>query len=96
MFTGVLLHMIEPPLPVEPSRYRTLAGIAGDCMEDFTIPCLDAEHLCVIQRAGVAGLTAAFRVKRGAVEEEGVLPAWKRRLLEDRCCKLPQIRVVII
>ena len=69
MLAGVLLHQIKATLPIQfadhffPHGQGTVAK-----MEDLLSGFLHIQHICLPQRAQIAGLTAAFGIKNGGVQ----------------------------
>ena len=69
MLAGVLLHVVEPPCPVD---------AAGDglpnlhffiqCVENHALFFVDVQHAGVSQSAVIGGLSAALRIEGGAVQ----------------------------
>ena len=79
MLAGVLLHLIEPPVPVDAAGHgcagRSGSGQSIHCMPDnarLLVDVLHPQHRAVRQgqRAPVGGLTAALRVEHRAVQRD--------------------------
>ena len=96
VFAGVLLHVVETALPVDSAGDRALAGIASDGVDDIAVASLDTEHRSFIERAGVAGLAAAFRIERGAVQNDRELSVGQCRFFQNGCRELPQMGILVI
>ena len=68
MLAGVLLHQVEPTLPVNgaghllPRRKGSVTGV-----NDRVCPGVDLQHVDAAQHAGVVGLAAALGVEGGLV-----------------------------
>ena len=72
MLTGVLLHVVEPPRPVDMAAHlraygqRLVAQVGDDAVFLVYI-----QHAGIAQRAEVGGLAAALGVEGGAVKGDG-------------------------
>ena len=100
VLAGVLLHVVEPALPVDGAMHHLSGfGVQGsgfDHMRDRSV--LFVDDIDDAQRgeaAGVEGLAAGGGIERGAVErdEQAVVAAIDAH---DRRVKLPEIRVVVV
>jgi hypothetical protein len=96
----VLLQMIETARPINPSldlrahlRRRAFDDVPHDARLFFVNAFDDARRA---ERACVARLAAASRVKRGAVERDGEASRPFVRDVEDARVELREMRVVII
>ena len=69
MFTGVLLHQVEPALPVNGTLYGfpNSQGCVAQ-MYNGLAPFLHIQHVASAQCTQVAGLTATFRVKGRGIQ----------------------------
>ena len=79
VLAGVLLHVVEAPPPVDFADDRAVAGVAVDGVDDFAVFGLDVQYRQIVERSRVAGLPAAFRIKGGAVEDDGEPAVAQRR-----------------
>ena len=69
VLAGVLLHVVQPPGPVNPALHRAAhRQRRGGAVQNGALPHAGFGHGHVVQRAGVAGLAAAFRVEGGPVQ----------------------------
>ena len=74
MLAGVLLHMIQTARPIDSSFYsRANFGRPSlNHMQHAVLFIVDTfDHAQTVERAGVAGLTAAGGIKSRAIERDG-------------------------
>src|SRR6476660_4508509 len=75
MLSGVLLHVIEPPAPINLSNDQGAdpERLVGD-MHDVAVVVIEhVGHLCAAKCAGVERLATRCRVERGSIENDTVL-----------------------
>jgi hypothetical protein len=96
VLTGVLLHVIEPTVPVDAAvhrsfRHRTVhdvkhgAVVAVDGIDDRGGP----------QPSGIEGLPAGRGVKGGAIQDHG-LPSVHDQPFQDGRVELAEVRVGVV
>src|SRR5262249_49619860 len=96
VLTRVLLHVIEPPRPVDRPVQRRRRGRAIDDVEDPSfVRVHDVEDADVAERARIGRLTAGGWIERRAIEYEGGLPLMRRRV-EERRVELAQVGIRVI
>ena len=79
VLSGVLLHVIEPPRPIDRTVHGTGCDAAVKDVEDSPSSCsTDVEDPGSAERAGVERLTAGGRIESGAIEDD-TGPAVRRR-----------------
>jgi len=64
----VLLHVIEPPVPIDAAAYRFAGGNFGKKVGNFVALIDDVEHGDSPQSAAIARLTARLRIERRAIQ----------------------------
>ena len=74
----VLLHVIEAARPVDRGGDRPRRDRLLEQVQDGAVALLCVEHLHRAQHAAIAGLPAAFRVERAAVQDGGGAPSSSR------------------
>ena len=96
MLAGMLLHMVQPGLPVQhrfdlcPNRQRPLT-----IMHYFAAALRSISHLHAAQRSAVTQLTAALRKKYRPVQNHGI-PAFIFCTAQHRCQATFQHRILFI
>src|SRR5216684_2698662 len=101
MLTGVLLHMIETPRPVNRSMDRAIGAGAVRHVDDAVALVHDLQDVCFTEPSDVVGLAARGRIKRRPVQRHtpraaGWLRLWRGFAANDLCFEFLQKRIVVV
>ena len=95
MLPGVLLHMVEPPRPIDASHHGFPNFHGGfHIVENHAAFFMNVRHGNAVQRAVVRRLTAALRVKGRAVQRHDIA-VFARLAVQHRCGKFRQKGVLV-
>jgi hypothetical protein len=95
----VLLHVVQPARPVDPSSYDITARRRRtlDHVQHTIIAIVDTlDHTHAVERARVARLTTASRIKRSAIENDSRPATHAIAKIDDASFKLNQMRIGIV
>ena len=96
MLTAVLLHEVEPPLPVERAVYGRAGRERGVAVvDDLAAAPMCVRHAHTGECPGVAGLAAALRIERRPVEHD-VVAVLSGRAGEHLRIKFPHMGILIV
>jgi hypothetical protein len=99
VLAGVLLYVVQPARPINSSSNDRIAR-RRETLHDVkhaTFTIIDAlGHARAVERARVAGLSAAGRIKSRAIEHDRAPATDTFRRVDYASFKLDQMRVVII
>ena len=71
MFPGMLLHMKEPPVPVEfPVHHTSRLQVFSADMQDIIFFIPHIRHFPILQIPLICGLSSAFRKKSGFIQND--------------------------
>src|SRR5258708_19737695 len=100
MLTGVLLHRIETPRPVNRSMDRAIGAGAVRHVDDAVALVHDLQDVCFTEPSDVVGLAARGRIKRRPVQRHtpraaGWLRLWRGFAANDLCSDFLQKTILL-